>query len=282
MHLLLFLYTCLIALFFTAPAREASEPFKASERFTASTPANNQIKAFLNIPLADSVDFIRWHLTFDEKEYKLSARYGLSKPNTNGFINDGQLVEITDNWSKSGSERVLNNGSKSIRLIALNSALLHFIDSSGKFMIGNGGWSYTLNNSDSKETGNIWAGQKSNILKDSVKYEGRTPSGIPGVPHESVYNKLKWQIIFYADAKTNTPTTYRAVSAPWRSRGGKRGTWKIVKDAQGGVIYQLFNEDDTVFVSLLKADDNILLFMDGNGGLLVGNEDFSYTLNKYF
>lgn len=275
------LYTCLIALFFTAPAEHGIKPFNGSERFTASTPANKQIKAFLNIAPADSVDFIRWDITFNEGQYKLSCNYGLSKPNTNGFIDGGQRVEITDTWTKSGSERILKNGSKSITLFALNPGLLHFADESGKFMIGNGGWSYTLNNPDSKETGNIWASRTSNILKDSTKYEGRTPSGIPGVPHESVYNKLKWQIIFYADGKTNTPTTFRAIFAQWRSRGGKKGPWKIITDAKGGVIYQLFNEDGTVFISLFKADDNILMFTDGKGGLLIGNEDFSYTLNKY-
>ncbi len=31
---------------------------------------------------------------------------------------------------------------------------------------------------------------------------------------------------------------------------------------------------------LLKGDDNILFFVDPNGRLLVGNEDFSYTLNR--
>jgi hypothetical protein len=32
-------------------------------------------------------------------------------------------------------------------------------------------------------------------------------------------------------------------------------------------------------LNLLKGDDNIL-FVDADGRLLVGNEDFSYTLNR--
>lgn len=280
MRILLLLLTCLISPSFMAPVFYAPPPLIVSERFIASTPANQQIKAFLGIPLADSVDFIRWDITFDDKEYRLNCRYGLSKPNTKDFINGGHFIEMTDAWVKSGSERMLKSGTKSIKLMDLNPALLHFIDESNGFMRGNGGWSYTLNRPDAKPAANSWTSRSSNILKDSIKYEGRTPSGIPGVPNEPVYHKLKWQIMLYADAKTNTPTTYRAVSAPWRNRGGKRGSWKIVRDAHGGVIYQLLDEDNTVFVSLLKADDNVLLFTDGKGRLLVGNEDFSYTLNR--
>jgi len=86
----------------------------------------------------------------------------------------------------------------------------------------------------------------------------------------------------YADARTNTPTTYRAISAPWRDTGGKKGRWTVITDVQGRVTYQLLNDDETVFISLLKPDDNVLLFKDSNGRLLIGTEDFSYTLNKYF
>ncbi len=281
MRLLLLLFPFLISPLIMDPVEYALKTFNAKERFIASTPANRQVKAFLNIPLADSVDFIRWDITFDDKQYKLSCRYGLSKPNTKDFIKGGHQIEMTDTWVKSGSERVLKNGSKSIKLMTLNPALLHFVDESGKFMRGNGGWSYTLNSPDAKAADNIWTSRSSGVLKDSTKYEGRTPSGIPGIPNEPVHNKLKWLIVLYADAKTNTPTTYRAISTPWRSRGGKRGSWKIIKDAHGGVIYHLLNEDNTLFVSLFKPDDHVLLFTDGKGRLLIGNEDFSYTLNRY-
>jgi hypothetical protein len=30
----------------------------------------------------------------------------------------------------------------------------------------------------------------------------------------------------------------------------------------------------------MKADDNVILFLDGERNLLVGNGDFSYTLNR--
>jgi hypothetical protein len=33
-------------------------------------------------------------------------------------------------------------------------------------------------------------------------------------------------------------------------------------------------------LSLLAADENVLFFLDKNQKLYVGNEDFSYTLNR--
>ncbi|MEJ0101316.1 MAG: hypothetical protein WDO19_01635 [Bacteroidota bacterium] len=48
------------------------------------------------------------------------------------------------------------------------------------------------------------------------------------------------------------------------------------------VIYQLNDDDGKGFIYLLKPGEQILLFTDEGGKLLVGNEDFSYTLNRTF
>lgn len=256
--------------------------FKGDEIFKASTPANRQLKEFLGIPVLDSIDFIRWKLSFKDSLYLLNCHYGIGKPNTKDFINGGHKKDLTGTWQKRKGERLLLNGNKQLKLAELNNDILHLIDVSEKLMIGNGGWSYTLNKDNPKQKSDILVRQSSNTLKDSTAYEGRTPSVIPGLPNESMYNRLKWDIVLYANGRTNTPTTYLAISAPWRDRGGKKGSWKILTDTQGRITYQLLNDDGTVFISLFKPDDNILLFTDREGKLLVGNEDFSYTLNKYF
>src|SRR5215207_1915224 len=67
--------------------------------YTASTPAGSEVRNFLGINQADSIDFIRWKLKIsDHKNFNLSCSYGISKPNTNGFIDEKKLqVEGTVN-----------------------------------------------------------------------------------------------------------------------------------------------------------------------------------------
>ena len=64
-------------------------------KYTGSTPAGPEVRRFLGIPLADSVDFIRWVLVIDNNQYVLDCNYGISKPNTPGFINDGKRIKLT-------------------------------------------------------------------------------------------------------------------------------------------------------------------------------------------
>ena len=59
-----------------------------------------------------------------------------------------------------------------------------------------------------------------------------------------------------------------------------RGSWQITTEQNGRIIYQLSCDKWSRSLNLLKGDDNILFFIDTNGRLLVGNEDYSYTLNR--
>ena len=45
-------------------------------------------------------------------------------------------------------------------------------------------------------------------------------------------------------------------------------------------MYRLNDKNGKAFIYLLKLDEHILVFTDADGKLLVGNEDFSYTLNR--
>ena len=61
--------------------------------YTASTPAGIEVRDFLGINRVDSIDFIRWKLTIiDGKEFDLSCTYGISKANTNGFIDEKKVA----------------------------------------------------------------------------------------------------------------------------------------------------------------------------------------------
>jgi hypothetical protein len=117
-------------------------------------------------------------------------------------------------------------------------------------------------------------------------FEGRSPcQEIAKLLHVSGRDeciKIKWQLILYQDPVTHEPTGYALGGFAWRNPP-KTGKWIIVKGTKedpNAVVYQLDPDDPKGFLSFLKADDNILFFLDKNRELLVGNERFSYTLNR--
>jgi hypothetical protein len=255
----------------------------AEKTYTASTPAAPVVKSFLGIPLTDSIDFIRWKISFSGNRYKLHCNYGIGKPNTNGFINGGSTVDLEGELKKEQNVYTLRNGNKILKMAELNTDLLHVLDQDNSPLIGNGGWSYAINNISPSLTNQITHAvhHRQTVLKDSMAYEGRTPCGVPGIiaAGKECY-KLKWYIVFYANPSNNQPTTYRLYGTPYRKEGGIKGDWKIITGADGRIAYQLYDNAGKVFINLLKTDENILVFTDAGGKLLVGNEDFSYTLNK--
>jgi len=211
----------------------------------------------------------------------LHVNYGISKPNTNGFINGGTKNDFNGTVTKEKNIYQLSYNNKVLNLIEFNNDLLHILDASNNLLIGNGGWSYTLNNISPLHEDEIATAVTLTPFKDSLVYEGRTPCGVPGIiePGKKCY-KLKWRISFYNDA-SNLYKGKCFIKTPYYSQGGKSGNWEMVKH-DGQVSFLLKDDTGKIFLYLLKAADNILLFTDANGKLLVGNEDFSYTLNRMF
>lgn len=251
--------------------------------YTASTPAGHVVRSFLQIPLSDSVDFIRWRLVLSEGRYNLYCNYGIGKPNTNGFINGGDKIELYGIVKKEENIYQLQNGAIILKLYQLNPDLLHLLDENNNLLVGNGGWSYTLNNVKPVVAGLVNKKQYPAALKDSMAFEGRTPCKIPGiVPAGTSCYKLKWYVVLYASAEKNKPGTYRIKGTPFRRLESKSGNWEIITRADGITVYQLKDDKNHGFLSLVKPDENILLFIDTNGKLLVGDENFSYTLNRRF
>jgi len=250
-------------------------------KYTGSTPANPVVKGFLGIPLRDSVDFIRWSIAFENNKYTLCCNYGIGKPNTNGFFNGGKWIELRGALKKERSYYRLQNANKTLAFIEVNPDLLHIVDANNDWLVGNGGWSYTLNRISPVMTDEIDITFLKPILKDSMVYQGRTPCGVPGIESvEKPCYKLKWYLVLYADPKSNEPRTYKLLGTAWRQRPGKVGEWKIVIGKDGRIVYQLKDEDGSVLINLVKLDDNILTFSNSQGKLLVGDEDFSYTLSR--
>ena len=248
--------------------------------YTGSTPADTVIRSFLGIPLPDSVDFIRWKLILRDNQYHLQCNYGIGKPNTNGFINGGNKIELNGGFKKEKNYYQFQSGDKILRVAELNADLLHLLNADNSFLVGNGGWSYTLSNITPSGTDQINIAPQQIVLKDSMAFEGRTPCNVPGIiaPGMECY-KLKWYIVLYSNAEKNEPGQYKVYGTTWRKEGGRKGNWKIIAGKNGRIIYQLNDDKGNGFLYLLKADEHILVFTDAHGKLLVGDEDFSYTLN---
>jgi hypothetical protein len=61
------------------------------------------------------------------------------------------------------------------------------------------------------------------------------------------------------------------------------GKWAIIKGIPSNSraeVYRLELGQPAVYLYLLKGDENLLFILDENKDFRVGNEDFSYTLNR--
>lgn len=247
-------------------------------KYTASTPAGPTVRDFLGISRSDSIDFIRWHVTItDRKDFNLSCSYGISKPNTNAFI-DEKKIALRGTVNSRDQVLTLSYSGKNLSVLVLNDNILHLLNADGSMMLGNGGWSYTLNTMIKVPASGIYVKPQPAGFKDSIVFEGRTPcKGIEemmtGIYRPECYKK-KWLVYLYKNNLTATSGTYRIGS----TAGAYKGKWQL-KESTGKTIYQLhLNNGRTL--SLLQVDNNIVYLMDTKGELMVGDHDFSYSLNR--
>src|SRR5687768_13397210 len=140
--------------------------------YTASTPAGTEVRNFLGINQADSIDFIRWKLKIiDLKEFNLSCSYGIGKPNTNGFTDEKKL-QVNGTVNAKDQVITLSSQAKVLSLLILNDNIIHILNKDGSMMVGNGGWSYTLNTIKQVSTSEINLQTKNTGFKDSIIFEG--------------------------------------------------------------------------------------------------------------
>ncbi len=252
--------------------------------YIGSTPAGKEVREFLGIPQGDSIDFIRWYVVMESEHFHAYTNYGIGKPNTNGFMEGGKKIDITGQWEKKGNKYKLTKDGRSITLMQLNPSLLHCEDSEGKLIIGDGGWSYALNAENPKLSDELEMVSKQTSLPDSMTFNGRTPCGVDGVIKTEQCYKLKWSLVLYGNAARNEPAGYKIRGTGFRSTANpanaRRGNWEIKKGKTDRIIYQLNDENGKGLFYLVKLDEGVLIFTDKDGKLLVGDKDFSYTLNR--
>ena len=251
-------------------------------KYMGATPAHKDVRSFLNISQIDSIDFIKWKLSLSDDHYELDCRYGISKPNTNGFLNE-KTVHLSGQLVRQMHQLELRNGEHRFYLLEINKNLLHLLDRNKSMLVGNGGFSYTLNNESPVKSNAINISSQEISFKTITAFEGRTPcqelSQLLGLNKSTECDKMKWFIVFFADSVTGKPLYYLKGGMGHRISTMDRGNWSVVKE-KGRIIYKLNPEKQSRATYLLQADNNILLFTDAEGNLLVGNENFSYTLNR--
>ena len=257
------------------------------------TPGDSAIKKMLGIKADAVIDFIRWSLLMKADEtFQLTIQYGENQPNTLGFKQGGtaQIIEgkyqvaLTENWEQLYTLQ-RKDGKAMLSLVAINTNLFHMLDDHNQLLVGNAGWSYTLNR-EFAEAGEVTTIKSSGAQSAEAKliFEGRTPCREIALLHPEMKAssdcfKIKWRLILNRDAQTGLPTTCTTRNIVDNQPRDVVGTWQLLTTPRA-VIYQLNLPGLQDPILLLQADNNILYFLDKKQHLLIGNKDFSFTLNR--
>lgn len=282
--------------------------------FVATSPCDSVSKAALKIPATANCEMMKWQLTLFEDAktltpttFELNCVYGLAEQGTLGLSKGGTKVGWKGRWKiVPGApapvyELELGVAKGTVSFLQVDHNLLHLLDQNKSLAMGNAGWSYTLN-----RTGDLGrniqqaAGTSqlqlvspttyvSQITTDSSmlgRFVGRSPcQDVARQLNKAVTPdciKVKWDLALYQDPNTLAPTSYKLRGTFFRERV-REGKWTIVrgtKTSPNAVVYQLDPDKPQGSLFLLKADSNILFFLDRERNLLVGNANFSYTLNR--
>ncbi len=106
---------------------------------------------------------------------------------------------------------------------------------------------------------------------------------------------VEWELTLYMNANTKEPTRYKLkginrytvketnmYSEPG-IKSEAEGTWAIVRGTKtnpDAIFYQLNPDKPGMRLNFLKLSDKLLHIVDQNEKLMIGNEFFSYTLNR--
>ena len=131
--------------------------------------------------------------------------------------------------------------------------------------------------------------QPANNKADLIGYfDGRTPCqelakqlNEPTIP-ECI--KIKWRLTLNKNGADTTAGTYSLEGFKFRGDNILKGTWQIIKGSNAdpnAIVYQLHHpiKGNLYF---LKADDDVLFFLDNNKNIMVGDRHFSYALYRTF
>ena len=275
--------------------------------FVGTSPCADFPKSFLAIPAAENCDRIKWQLSLHNSgKYVLRREWGYHVDNSTYLAKGVTNVEGAWKTTKGGTNtpvhvQLENNNGNSLAFALVDRNVLHLLDAKRNLAIGDSGASYTLSRDPQSSVltnGSHGPADEKDVIAETVFF-GRSPCReITKDLNRSVTAdcfKLKWLLTLRRDPKTLAPTTYHLKGTLYRTENPdteypREGTWKVIKGTKtnpNAVVYQLDAAKSTYPpaahdgpILLLKADANVLFFIGKDGNLLIGNEDFSYTLNR--
>jgi hypothetical protein len=287
------------ASFRQAVTNVSSSPLK-TDTFVGTSPCAEFVRPKLRIPAGENCDRIKWQLSIDDSgKYNLTHEWGFHVDNRT-YLKRGN-VSFSGAWKiaegrtgdPNGAVVQLDEGQpNTIAFALIHRDILHLLDTKNGLAIGDSGQSYTVSR---RATGYGLPAKSNGLSSDAdttaeINFSGRTPcieiAKQINHPVAGGCVKLKWSIDLYRDPQTLAPTTYRLRGTLYRNEGSetiREGKWKVRKGTKtdpNAIVYQLdaFESDGPIF--LLKADPNVLFFLAKDGSPLVGDSDFSYTLNR--
>lgn len=266
--------------------------------FVGRTPCGPEARRFLGIPSTARCEFMAWNLALSSvgtSRVNLRVVYGVGVPNEPGFAGGGASAQLAGNWTLRNQTDATTDSVYQITVDGrrmdfrkLDENLLHPLNSRGTLMVGNSGWSYTLT---AQKPSTV---QNQALALEPVPgalpalagvFEGRTPCAALAarlaIGPERGCTKLKWRLTLYEDPVTHAPTRYVLEGTAFR-QAARTGRWTVVRSKSDPtcIVDRLDADESTAFLSFVRADEHILLFMADAGDLIPGDSYFSYTLNR--
>lgn len=255
-----------------------SEPVIA---FVGSTPCDAPARQFIGVPAAAECERIQWTLALPSSgsgTFTLDGVWGMQAINNPGFAGGGNPVRLQGAVTTvTGARRSyrLAAGARRLEFTHLDHDLIHMLGANGAVMVGNPGWSYTLS---ARDPGKRGAPESERRTSDAGRiagvFEGRTPCEALerdlDRPRNPECTKVKWRLTFRDHGYVLEGFGYARNGTPPRT-----GRW----GASGDTI-QLDPDAPQRFLTFRVVEGRLLLFLDKQGRPLVGDEYYSYTLNK--
>ena len=277
--------------------------------FVGTTPCGEIVRAFVGgMPAGATCHAIRWELalgTPDANRWRLTAAYGIPPAaNPNAMIDgprvtkQGPLTSSTVQRLGAASTvyRLTGDAGSSIAFAQVGNDLVNLARDDGSLVPGTPGWSYTLTRADRVEPpvveiarapeGSYTLSPKETGSQVFGIFGGRSPCA--GLARELKLTgadgcvRVKWRVTLLRDPQTNQPATYKVDNSLNRGRSWT-GAWRVVRGAPGfpgATVYQLDADASHGPILLLRADDDLVLFLNQQRQLLPGTADLSYTLSR--
>ncbi len=296
----------LLSAYLLSVSQVSANPISLMGVFQGITPCSRTDRPMPQIPAETNCEEMIWKITLywnsethEPATYQLHAAYGLPKQNTTGLIGTGTLIDIEGDWriikgmevDESAIVYELNPDTpeSAIYFVKLDDNLLHVLSSEKRLMVGNGGWSYTLNRTKKGEEAQPSSPPVEPLLSlnetsTSGVFEGRMPCAdlvieFTKFPATPSCIKIKIRLNLYRDAKTGDPTTYFLKG----TETTREGAWTETRGTAtnpNSLVYQLSLGTLERSISFLRMDDNHLFLLDEDFHLMVGDALWSYTLSR--